>query len=140
MDKFIFIDHTADIQYEAYGFTIEEAISNAALAMFTVMADAESVALKEHVKIEEKAETLEELVGYTLGDILSESSASELFFAKFQVDRFHKLESGYELEGTAIGEEMSPEKGKLDIKAVTMHEISVTHDGSIWKIKVLLDI
>ena len=140
MDKFIFIDHTADIQYEAYGFSFPEALSNAALAMFSVMSKVEKVGDEAAVKIEEKAETIEELVGYVLGDILAESSSAELFFSKFAVDKFIEKEKGFVLEGTAFGEEMSPEKGKLDVKAVTMHEISVTRDGSIWKIKVILDI
>jgi SHS2 domain-containing protein len=140
MDKFTFIDHTADIQYEACGFSFEEALSNAALAMFTVMCDVAAVVESEHVVIEEKAETLEELAGYVLGDILAESGSQELFFSRFSVSSFAKEEGGYELAGIAYGEEMTPQKGKTEIKAVTMHEISVKQEGNLWKIKVILDL
>lgn len=140
MDKYVFIDHTADVKFAAYGFTFEEALANAAEAMFSVMANFEALGDEEKVAIEEKAETLEELVGYTLGDVLSESGSQEVFFKRFQVDSFHKDGAGYTLTGTAFGEEMTPEKGKTDIKAVTMHEIAVAHEGSLWKITVLLDI
>jgi SHS2 domain-containing protein len=140
MDKFVFKDHTADVQFSAYGFSFEEALSNAALAMFTVMANVGALGEGEKVKIEEKAETLEELVGYTLGDILSESSSQEIFFSRFVVDSFCKQDGGYALAGTAFGEAMTPGKGRTDVKAVTMHEISVCREGSLWKITVLLDI
>jgi len=140
MDKYVFIDHTADIKFTAYGFSFEEALSNAAEAMFCVMSNADALGNEEKVAIEEKAETLEELAGYTLGDILAESGSQEVFFKRFQVDSFHKEGEGYVLTGTAFGEEMTPEKGKTEIKAVTMHEISVVHDGSMWEITVLLDI
>ncbi len=140
MDKYVFIDHTADIQFAAYGFSFEEALSNAAEAMFTVMANVAALGDEEKVAIEEKAETLEELVGYTLGDILSESSSQEMFFSRFRVDSFHKEGDGYALSGTAFGEDMTPEKGKTEIKAVTMHEISVSREGNLWKIMVILDI
>ena len=140
MDKFVFIDHTADVKFAAYGFSFEEALSNAAAAMFSVMANVDALGDGEKVKIEEKAETLEELVGYTLGDILAESSSQEMFFSRFRVDSFRKEGDGYALSGTAFGEDMTPEKGKTDIKAVTMHEIAVAREGSLWKITVLLDI
>ena len=140
MDKFVFIDHTADVKFRSFGFTFGEALSNAAEAMFSVMANVEALGEEEQVKIEEKAETLEELVGYTLGDILAESSSQEIFFKRFRIDSFHSDENGFSLTGTAFGEEMTPEKGKTDIKAVTMHEISVTHEGNLSEITVLLDI
>jgi SHS2 domain-containing protein len=39
MEKFKFFEHTADVEFEAYGKTLEEAFENAALAMFSVMTD-----------------------------------------------------------------------------------------------------
>ncbi len=140
MEKFIFKDHTADIEFEAYGFSFEEALSNAAGAMLSVIADVGRVARHEQVKIEEKAETMEELVSYTLGDILAESDAQEMFFSGFVVESFAQADGYYSVAGTAYGEEMTPEKGKLDVKAVTMHAISVGQDGRLWKINVVLDI
>jgi len=140
MDKFVFIDHTADVKFTSFGFSFGEALSNAAEAMFSVMANVEALGDEEKVTIEEKAETLEELVGYTLGDILAESSSQEIFFKRFRIDSFHRDDAGYSLTGTAFGEEMTPEKGKTDIKAVTMHEIAVVQEGNLCEITVLLDI
>ena len=33
MDKIVFLDHTADVMYDAFGFTLEEAFENAAQAL-----------------------------------------------------------------------------------------------------------
>ena len=50
MVKFRFLEHTADAKFQAYGKNIEEAFSNAALAMFSVITDIKKINKKE-VKI-----------------------------------------------------------------------------------------
>src|SRR3989344_5902493 len=38
-EKYKFLEHTADAKFQAFGATLEEAFSNAALAMFSVMTE-----------------------------------------------------------------------------------------------------
>jgi len=140
MEKFVFLDHKADILFEAEGFTFEEALQNAALAMFTTIADVAELHCGEHVKIEERAESLDELAVFTLSSILSKGDAMELFFKDFKINSFKKEKAGYTIEGVACGETSSSEKSKNSVKAVTMHEAKVWKDRNIWKIRILLDI
>ena len=43
MKKYEYLEHTADTKFRAYGETIEETFSNAALAMMNVMVDTNEV-------------------------------------------------------------------------------------------------
>lgn len=144
MEPFQFKEHVVDVMYEAYGFTFEEALQNAAAAMFNVVSDTANVHDKTHFDVEERAETLEELVAYTLGDLLSELDAREMFVKEFKVTHFGLNGGFYELKGRAFGMEAVPELGGTVVKAVTHHEIKVERqerNGSDhWTITVLLDI
>ncbi len=140
MDKFVFLEHTADVLFEAQGFSFEEALENAALAMFSTISDVGALAEDESVELEERGESLEELSAFVLSDLLAESEAQELFLKEFKVSEFKKLDGGFYLKGVALGESMSPEKGKANVKAVTHHECKVWQEGNLWKVRVLLDI
>ncbi|MFQ5406186.1 MAG: archease [Candidatus Micrarchaeia archaeon] len=139
MDKFVFLEHTADVLFESSGFSFEEALENAALAMFSTIADADKLSTLKDVEVEERAETLEELAAYTLSDLLYEGQSNELFFKDFKITEFKKAGQGYLLKGRARGSPMNPQTGKTDVKAVTHHECKVRQDEKLWKIKVLLD-
>lgn len=144
MQPFEYKEHVVDVLYEAYGFSFENCLENAAAAMFNVIADTKKVHGKEKVVVEEKAETLEELVGFVLSDLLSELDAREIFLKEFKVNSFKQGKDGYSLKGTAYGSDAEPELGGTVVKAVTYHEIKVEKEekngSEHWKITVLLDI
>ncbi len=53
MKKFELVEHTADAKFLAYGATLEEAFSNAAIALFSIMTDVEKIKpkIKKHIVI-----------------------------------------------------------------------------------------
>ncbi len=140
MDKYKFLDHKVDVLYEAYGFKLEEAIENAAQAMFDTITDATKLKSGEKVEIEENADSLEDLVVFTLGDLITESDSREVFFKHFKVTELKQKNGEWVLKGYAVGSEMLPELGGTTVKAVTHHECSVKKQGNMWVIRVLLDI
>lgn len=140
MEKYKYLDHKVDVLFEAYGFKLEEAVENAAQAMFDTIADTSKLKAEEKVEIEEEADTLEELIVFALGDLISEADSRELFFKKFKVEELKKNNDGFYLKGYAMGSEMVPDLGGVVVKAVTHHECSVKKEGNLWTIKVLLDI
>ncbi len=140
MERFVFLEHTSDVLFESQGLSFEEAMENAALAMFSTIADVDSLGSIEEVEVEERAETLEDLAAFVLSDLLSESQAEGLFLKKFKVLEFSKPDGGYLLKGKAWGCAMDGGVGKNDVKAVTHHECKVSQAGVLWKIRVLLDI
>ncbi|PIN84050.1 archease, partial [Candidatus Micrarchaeota archaeon CG11_big_fil_rev_8_21_14_0_20_47_5] len=102
-----FLEHRADILFEAEGKDFKEALSNSALAMFSVIGKAEGKEkVKEKVKIKEKGENKEQLVVYFLSKLLSEMDTREIVFSSVKIE---KLDEGkMEIEATALGENVRP--------------------------------
>ncbi len=137
---FKFFDHTADILYEAYGKTYEEALENAALALFETIADLKKVKTTRTVKIREWAPNRDELVVRVLSDLVAERDARGLFFKTFSVSKVEEKDGGFALQGEAKGSPMTPVAGLLDVKAVTHHETKAFQQKGKWTVRVLLDI
>jgi len=139
MKKYELLEHKADVLFEAGGKSFEQALENAAQALFETIADPAKAGSGVEASVEEKAGSLEELAVLTLAKLLTESDVSECFFKRFRVTEFKKTPEGYSVKGTAEGGPMSREAGRTCVKAVTHHEARVTH-AKDWKIRILLDI
>ena len=141
MKDIVFLDHTADVMFEASGKTLEEAFENSALALFSVICHLEKVKGKKvEVKITEKANTLEDLFAFALNDLVGESDANEAFYTRFKVEKIAQEKGEWVLKGKATGSTMTPEAGNTHVKSVTFHEASVEKKNGKWKAKILLDI
>ncbi|MEM4554909.1 MAG: archease [Candidatus Anstonellaceae archaeon] len=133
MQNYKFLEHTADIMFEAYGNSYPEALENAAKAMFSVLGPAKC---KRKASFKLSAENLEELTLFSLSELLTYMDIHGLVFSEIKVKRFD--EAAKTLEFEACGEKKAP---KDSIKAVTYHQLLVqkSQDGK-WTIRVLLDV
>ena len=127
-----FLEHTADIMFEAYGKSYEEAFQNAAHAMFSVFGTAGE---SEHATFSVAAHNIEELTVQSLADLLAYMDTNEIVFSRAKVVKYEAAAHRVELE--AFGEKKQPRDA---VKAVTYHEMSVTKDKKGWTIRVLLDV
>jgi SHS2 domain-containing protein len=137
--KYRFLEHTADVLFEAYGDSFESALENAAEAMFSVMSHTEKLSEGRSFVVEEEADSLENLTVFTLSTILSESEIREVLPKRFAVERLAKKEGGFKLTGKVFGDGWERGKVKTDVKAVTHHLLKIKKDGKV-SIRVLLDI
>ncbi|MEM3555155.1 MAG: archease [Candidatus Micrarchaeia archaeon] len=137
--KYRFLEHTADVLFEAYGDSFGEAVENAAAAMFDVMCYPERVDERIKFEVEEKANTLENLAVFTLSTILSECEVRGVLPKRFEVKSFSKKNAEYRLQGVVYGGEWESSKVKKDVKAVTHHMVKVERDKK-FRIRMLLDI
>jgi len=130
--EYRFLEHTADIMFEAYGKTYPEALENAAKAMFSIMGNASG---RECAKFEVFAHNLEELAVQALADLLAYADTHEIVFSKFKVKNFDRRSCSLEID--AWGERKRPRDA---VKAVTYHELMVKEDEKGWVIRILLDV
>ena len=130
--EYRFLEHTADIMFEAYGKSYESALENAAKAMFSVLGSAEE---KEGVSFSLSGHNLEELTVQALGDLLAYADTHEVVFSKMKVRKFDSKACSLEME--AWGDKKRPRDA---VKAVTYHELAVTEGKEGWTIRVLLDV
>jgi SHS2 domain-containing protein len=130
--EYRFLEHTADVMFEAYGKSYEQALENAAKAMFSVLGNAGD---KEKVDFFISAHNLEELTVQALADLLAYADTHEMVLSKVKVKTFDQKACSLVLE--AWGEKKRPRDA---VKAVTYHELMVQEDKSGWTIRILLDV
>ncbi|MAG52720.1 MAG: archease [Nanoarchaeota archaeon] len=137
MKKYKFIDHTADVMFEAYGNNLNKLFENAALAVFEVQCDLKKVKRVVKRKIKLKNDDNEKLLFDFLEELIYLKDAKYLVFSKFSV----KIKDN-QLEAVIEGEKINPDKHelKVDVKAVTLHHFSLKKTKNGWKAIVILDI
>ena len=136
-----FIDHTADVAFEAKGKTLEELFNSCALAVEqTMVKDLKTIKHKERKLIKLKAKNPEELLFNFLQELIFLKDAKLLLFSKFKIKI--KQNEDYELKAEAYGEKLNPEKHELlvDVKAVTYHSYKVEKIKNYWKTFIILDV
>ncbi len=139
--SYTFIDHTADVLFEAEAATLEELFVQSALALEETQVDLAKVEEKESLKITGKNKKIDLLLFDFLDDLIFHKDADLLIFTRFEI-KITKNEEGYSLECEAFGEKLDQQKHelKVDVKAVTLHLFEVKEIEGGWKAKVLLDI
>ena len=137
MENFIFLEEeaTADIAFIAKGKDKPEIISNACLALTTVMTDISLIRQDISFNKDFEAEDLNGLVYDLLNYLLFLFDAEELFFSKFDVSLD---EDHFKLSLQAKGEKYDAKKHiiKTHIKAVTFFGMEFNTKG----LKVTLDL
>ncbi len=132
------LEHPADLGIEAEGDTLSEAFASAARGLMSVVVAPESVTVREERKVSVPGADPEQLLVRWLGEILFLYDGAGFVPAEFSVEQVG--DGG--LEATVGGE---PAGGaalrlKLDVKAVTYHDISVRETSRGWYVRVYLDI
>ncbi len=138
MGSFEILEHTADTGIRAYGTTAEEALTQAALGMFTIVTDPACVAPTREVPIEVDSTDREALLHDWLEELLYQSLTRSMLFSRFEVSRLE----GTSLRASAWGEALDPAKHplKLEIKAVTYHRLSFGPSDGGWEAEAIFDI
>ncbi|MAG22010.1 MAG: hypothetical protein CL943_01715 [Candidatus Diapherotrites archaeon] len=140
MDKYLFLEHTADALFQAFGENFEELLLNSAEAMLSVIYDVASVETKKSVKVNASGDNKEELLHNFLEAVHLELELKEMVFGKIEIT--HLDEAKNTLEAELHGEKMDRKKHNLktEIKAVTWHSFFVRKEENKWISQVLVDI
>jgi len=120
-------EHEADIGVRGFGGTIEEAFANAALAMYSVMVNVDSILQKAMRSVTVSAPDTELLLVEWLNALLALTDIERMVFSRFNV----KIE-GNSLTGTAWGEALDKirHEPRVEVKGATYHMLSVNErDG-----------
>ncbi len=132
------IDHTADIGIIAYGADIKQVFANAALGLFSLMADLDD--LKETVQreLQLSAEDAEVLLVEWLNELIYIFDVEHIIFKRFEIDKL----SSTEIKARCFGEKIKPGQHRLkrEIKAATYHMLRINKEDSGYKVQVIFDI
>ena len=141
MKKYKFLEHTADVMFEAHGDSLEDLFTSSALATEEIMVNLESLSIDEEYYITIESETIENLLYDFLSELIFIKDTENLLFKNFKIIILNK-NGKYELSATCEGEKLNPKKHNLgaDAKAVTKHQFSVEKKNNKWHSKVIVDI
>ena len=135
--KFKFLEHIADVKFQAFGKTLEEAFSNSALAMFNSMYDGK-IEKKKKIKIKAKGKDFESLLYNFLEELIVLFDSEGFFLA--EVEKLKIDKENFSLEAEAIGGKAEDYELHTDIKAVTYNEMVVKQEKGVWKCQVVVDV
>ena len=135
---FEIIDHTADIGIIAYGTDVEELFSNAALALFSLITEPESIEEKSHLKLKVSSEDRDSLLVEWLNELIYFFDAKHILFNRFDIESL----THNELKATCHGEGFDPLKHKIKrgVKAATYHMLKLEESSGAYKAQIILDI
>lgn len=140
--RYKYLPHTADTKFRAYGKSLEEAFSNAALAMMNVMVDTAKVKGTTAKKITADGSDLQSLLYSFLEKFLILLDSKNFFLAEIKKIKISgKGGSGYKLAAEAVGDDA----GKYEtigpqVKAVTYNDMVVDAEKDNCVVQVVLDI
>jgi len=139
--RFRYLPHTADIRFVSYGNTFKEAFENAVRALLNIMLDIKRISRGDSkvgsITIKESARTKEDLVWYTLQDILSKVDEKGLKAFDFKIIDLD--EAKLKLSGKLFFKNTDKDYSLLEVKAITPHELKV-EKTEMWRIHVLVDV
>ena len=138
MGGFEAFEHTADVGIVATGDSLAEALSWAAIGMFSIIVDLATVQPRSEIDVSLSSTDPETLAVDWLNELLFRYEADGFLPAEFRVTAGA---DGASLSARCLGEpvESGRHTFRTAVKAATYHDLKVTHNGT-WRIQVVLDV
>lgn len=133
---------TADTAFEAIGATVEQLFIEAGDALLNTMTeDFATISPQETVEFQVQNADLDLLLFDMLSELVFFKDARRLLL-RIDSIRINHDQDGYQAQVIAVGEPIDPARHRLliDVKAVTLHRLSVDQLPDCWKAVVVLDI
>jgi len=135
MERYILIDHTADMMVKAFGSTLEECFANAAYALFDQTVDLSDIGTSEETDIRVSGIDDEDRLYSFLSEMLFIEDADNLILKEFDV-RFDDDDVICHARGETL--DRSRHRIRSEVKAITYHMMEVDRDTP--SVTVLFDV
>jgi len=146
MKDFEILDIPGDAGIRAFGKDIEDAFVHAAIGMFSLITDLDTIEEEKTIDVALESDSLDGILVSWLNELIF--NFDTYGFIGKKITDFHLVGGGlndaqtYKLKASVIGEEFDPQRheGKLLIKAATYHKLAVEKRHGIWELHVIFDI
>lgn len=135
---FNILDHTADVGIIAYGTNIKQLFSNAALALFSLITDLETIQEKLHFSLQLGSDDRDSLLVEWLNELIYCFDAKHILVRRCDIESL----TNTRLKATCYGEDFNPTRHKIkrEIKAATYHMLKLDMNTDGYRAQVILDI
>jgi SHS2 domain-containing protein len=140
MKPYEFLDHTADEKFRAYGETIEESFSNAALATYAIMTDVSKVKPKLGHVIDIKASKMETLLYEFLEEFIFLTDTEAFLLSEVTTIKIKNNRGYFELSAEVKGDNAKGYEISTQIKSPTYHEMEIGEIDGLKYVQVVVDI
>jgi SHS2 domain-containing protein len=145
--QFEYLDHTADIEFRAYGKTLKDVFSNAARAFSNSIVDIKTVTKQKEFLIEKDSESIEALLFDFLSELLVKHEVEHVVYCDFVIKSLRRTanldgKSGWHITCKAYGEKLDIKKHSVDVyvKAITYSQMKIEKKNGGFAIQMVLDI
>lgn len=135
--KYKFIEHTADVQFIAYGQTLEEAFNNSVLAMTKSICDDE-IQKKKKIKIKITGENLESLLYNFLEELIVLFDSEGFLVSMIEVMKIDEKKKT--LNCVLVGDSEGKYEIFSHVKAITYSEMFIRKEKNKYVVQVTLDV
>ncbi|MFW6129068.1 MAG: archease [Candidatus Aminicenantaceae bacterium] len=140
MQKFRFLEHTADAKFQAFGDSLEESFFNAALAVSSLMWDIEKVEANQTKKVYLKAKDLFQLLCSFLEEIIYLWETKGFILKSPDNIKIKKNAGEFTLTSDFKGDKYSDKYNVYgEVKAITYNEMKI-ESNEHFMVQVVVDI
>ena len=132
------IEHTADVGIEVEADTAADLFCCAGRALFSLMVNLAHVQPREERLVSVQAEDWEELLHDWLSHLLREFLQDGFIAAQITIETIDDMQ----LRARLAGEKLDYDRHEFEteMKAVTYHQLAVTHENDRWRARVIFDV
>lgn len=137
-----YLNHEADIGIRGMGDSLADAFAEAAQAMFSIMADPETVAHRESVPVHCRAPDPETLFVEFLNELLFQRETHDLLLSACRVKELRQEVEGWRLDAVAWGEPLDPGHHEIrtEVKAATYSALKVFRQDDQYVVQCIVDV
>jgi SHS2 domain-containing protein len=141
-----YLEHSTDAFVQAHGSSLEVLFGNCAKGLVNIMFDIDKVEDRQFGTITASGEDLENLLFDWLEKVLLKILIDQIVVSRFSIEISKKnanvLEKKYLLRAHVGGEKVSysKHKYKIEIKAITYHELKIKRIGPNYVATFLVDL
>jgi SHS2 domain-containing protein len=135
---FRILEHPADLGLEVWSPNLTEVFRLAALGLTSIIVDPASVGDRERRNVSIKGTDIENLLVRWLSEILYLYDGEGFLVSDIEIRSLHDSA----LEAVLNGEkaDILNHKFRVDVKAVTYHQLKIVLEKDVWTARVFLDI
>ncbi len=147
MPQFEALDIFGDAGIRAFGSDLKELFKNAALGMYSLITEIDSIREIKAIEISIESSSLEGLLVTWLNELIFHFDAYGFIGKRIAVHDLSSPEDGhtekrFAATASVSGEEFDPlrHEGKLLVKAATYYTLKLQETGGTWEAEIIFDI
>jgi SHS2 domain-containing protein len=139
-EKYKYLEHTADAEFQAFGNSLNDAFENAALAMLNLMCKTDKIKTKRKKEILIKDKDLKALLYNWLEELLFLLDSENFLTAKVKNLKISGKEGNYKLAAVVSGDNASAYKFFGEVKAATYNDMLIREEKIKGKRKFIIQV